>query len=299
MDKFAAMQAFKLVAQERSFAGAARKLGLSRSQVNRLVLSLEDKLTVNLFNRSTRSVQLTPMGQAYFSRVDSILADLEDAERMVQDQQGSPKGQIRINAPMSFGTMYLGRALADFIKLYPKIEIQLSLSDALDDPLTQSCDITLRIAEPAENLSLIAHDIAPMPRILCAAQSYLSEHGEPKYLHELKDRRCLHYGNLPTGNHWNLLGPDGEKQITVTGAYCSNNGEVLCQAAVEGLGIALLPLFIAGPAIKQGQLVRILNDYETQPLTLQILYLPNRHLSERIRVFVEYIHTVFGNRELW
>lgn len=299
MDKFAAMQAFKMVAQEHSFAGAARKLGFSRSQVNRLVLSLEDYLAVTLFNRSTRNVQLTPMGQAYLLRVDSILTDIEDAERMVQDEQAAPTGRIRVNAPMTFGTMYLGKVLSSFLKRYPDIQVQLALSDALDDPLSQDADIIVRIAEPTGNLSLIEHEIAPMPRILCASQQYLDQHGEPKKINELKSRDCLHYGSLPTGNHWKINGPEGSSQIVVNGAFCSNNGEVLCQAAVEGLGIALLPLFIVGPEVQAGRLIRIMNDYEATPLTLQLLYLPNRHLSERIRVFVKYIQEVFGTHTPW
>lgn len=299
MDKFASMQAFQAVAEVASFAAAARKLGMSRSQVNRLVIQLEDQLGVNLFNRSTRRVQLTPLGQAYLARVDAILADLYDAECMLQDEQGSPRGEINLNAPMSFGTLYLGKVLAEFLSLYPDIRIQLFLSDAQIDPLAQGYDLTLRIAQASDSLSMIEHEIAPMPRILCAAPAYLQQRGKINKLADLKQHACLHYGNLLTGNRWKLLGPEGESQVQVKGAYCSNNGEVLCQAAVAGLGVVLLPLFIVGPDLQAGHLVQVLQAYQATPLSLQLLYPPNRHLSERIRVFVKYLQRIFGEQPPW
>lgn len=299
MDKVACMQAFQAVAKAASFAGAARELGLSRSQVNRLVIQLEDTLGVSLFYRSTRKVKLSAMGQAYLTRVDAILADIEDAECMLQDEHASPKGDIKINAPMSFGTLHLGSALTDFMKLYPDIRIQLSLSDAVVDPVAHGFDLTLRIAEPTENNSLIEHDIAPMPLHLCASPEFVKKQGELKSLSDLKQSSCLHYGNLPTGNRWNLFGPEGESNVIVNGPYCSNNGDMLCQAAVAGLGIVLLPLFITGPDLQAGRLVRVLENYEAKPLSLRLIYAPNRHLSERIRVFVSYIQSIFGERPPW
>lgn len=299
MDKLASMQAFQAVAEAASFAGAARKLGMSRSQINRLVTQLEDQLAVNLFNRSTRRVQLTPLGQAYLVRVDAILADLRDAECMLQDEQGSPRGEIRVNAPMSFGTMYLGNVLAEFLGVYPDIRMQLFLSDTQIDPMAQGFDLTLRIAQASDSMNMIEHEIAPMPRILCAAPSYMRRAGKINAPADLKQHACLHYGNLPTGNRWKLLGPEGEAQVQVKGAYCSNNGEVLCQAAVAGLGVVLLPLFIVGPDLQAGRLVRVLPAFQATPLSLQLLYPPNRHLSERIRVFVKYMQTTFGERPPW
>ena len=299
MDKLAAMRAFQAVAEASSFAGAARKLGMSRSQVNRLVIQLEDQLAVSLFHRSTRRVQLTALGQAYLARVGAILADLHDAECMLQDAQGSPLGEIKINAPMSFGTLYLGRVLADFLRLYPDISIQLFLSDAQIDPMAQGFDLTLRIAEASDTMSMIEHDIAPMPRILCAAPAYLQQRGKLAELADLKQHTCLHYGSLPAGNRWQLLGPSGENQVQVTGSYCSNNGEVLCQAAVAGMGVVLLPLFIVGADLRAGRLVRVLPEYQARPLSLQLLYAPNRHLSERIRVFVKYMQATFGEQPPW
>lgn len=299
MDKFASMTAFQAVAEARSFAAAARALGMSRSQVNRLVIQLEDHLAVSLFNRTTRSVHLTPVGEAYLPRVRALLADLADAERMLQDEQATPVGEIKVNAPMSFGTLYLGKVLVEFMKRYPDIRVQLMLSDALIDPVAQGFDMTVRIAEPTDSPSVIEHEIIAMPRILCAAPAFVDTTGGLQDLEDLKHHPCLHYGNLPSGNRWQLLGPDGEVDVQVNGAFCSNNGEVLCEAAVAGLGVVLLPMFIAGRDLQAGRLTRVLHEYQATPLSLNLLYSPNRHLSARIRVFVKFMQGAFGDHPPW
>lgn len=299
MDKFTSMNALRAVAHSESFASAARKLGISRSQVNRLVIQLEDHLGVSLFHRSTRNVQLTPAGKAYLPRVEALLADLEDAERMLQGEQDSPKGEIRINAPMSFGTMYLSKVIVAFMQRYPQIRVQLVLSDSLIDPLAQGFDMTLRIAKPSEQSSMIEHEIVSIRRILCAAPAFINAHPGIEQPKDLKRLPCLHYGNLATGNRWQLNGPNGENSVEIHGTLCSNNGEVLCEAATAGLGIILMPMFIVGNALKQGRLVQVLKDYEASPLSLNLFYSPNRHLSERIRVFVKFMQEAFGEHTPW
>ena len=294
MDKFIAMRVFQAVAEAASFAGAARELGMSRSQVNRLVIQLEDALSVSLFNRTTRKVQLSAPGRLYLAKVERILAEVHEAECLLKEEHGVPKGEINVNAPMSFGTLYLGEILADFLQRYPDIRVRLSLSDAQLDPMTQGFDLTLRIAEPLAEASLIGHEIASISRVLCASPAYLQSQQAVLSPAELKHHSCLHYGHLPSGNRWKLVGPGGETQVVVKGRYCSNNGEVLCQAALAGLGIVFLPGFIVGPYLRAGRLVRVLPDYYGTALSLQVLYAPNRHMSERIRIFVKYIQSVFA-----
>lgn len=299
MDKFAAMSAFVDVAEAESFSEAARKSGRSRSQINKLVINLEDNLGVTLLNRTTRSTTLTPTGIAYLERVKAILNDLEETEDLIQFNQHSPSGALKINAPMSFGTMHLSSAVVEFMQKYPKISVQVVLSDTLVDPVSNGFDMTVRIASPTNSLALVEHTIVESKRVICVAPQFLEKYGEPSTVEELRDLPCLHYGNLPSGNNWKLLGPEGEKMIKVNGVMCSNNAEVLRDATIAGMGLALLPTFIAGEDLQTGRLVTVLRDYAAPPIHLCLLYPPNRHLSARVRLFVKFIQERFEDTPYW
>ena len=299
MDRFASMTAFKAAADHDSFAAAARDLGLSRSQVNKLVINLEDHLGVQLFNRTTRKISMTSTGRAFYTRVEAILNDLAEAEAEIQDDQAEPQGEIKINAPMSFGTAHLGPALIDFMQRYPKIRIQLLLDDRFVDPIADGFDMTVRIGEPMDTPSLIDHEIVEAKRLICASPDFLKQHGTPQTPKDLTRLPCLHYGNLPTGSRWHLTGPDGAYDIQVNGVLCSNNGDVLRDAAVKGQGLALLPTFVAGADMQTGRLISILNDYHAPSINVCLLYPPNRHLSSRIRLLVDFLYDRFGNKPYW
>ena len=296
MDKFESLRAFTQVVNSGGFAAAAREMGLSRSAVNRLVINLEDNLGVQLLHRTTRRVSPTETGLAFFARCVNILADLEDAEQAVAQLHGEPKGTLRINAPMSFGTLYLASALTDFIRQYPELQVQLTLEDRFIDPLEEGFDITLRIAEPLASPSLIVHPIAPAKRVLCAASAYLERCGIPTHPNDLKAHSCLHYGHLASKYQWTLWGSEGEQAIAIQGVLCSNNGEVLRDAAVKGLGIALLPTFIVGEDLKQGALQIVLPNYQPLELSLCVIYPVNRHLSTKIQLFTEFLRKRFGDQ---
>ncbi len=294
MDKLAALNAFAQVVRDGSFAAAARSLGQSRSHVNRLVIELEDSLGVTLLTRTTRSLALTPVGKAFHARCEAILDDLSEAMREVQIDHEAPQGAMRINAPMSFGTLQLGPALVEFMRRYPRIHVQLTLSDRFVDPLAEGFDVTVRIARRNESPSLVVHDIAPVERLLCAAPALLERHGEPSSPQDLLRMPCLHYGDLRNGGRLQLTGADGSVELKVNGVLCSDNAEVLCQAAAEGLGVALLPRFIAEASLRAGRLVPVLPGYAAPELFLSLIYPPNRHLSARVRVFVRFMQERFG-----
>lgn len=293
------MNTFALVAKTENFAEAARQLGLSRSQVNKQVIWLEDHLSVALFNRTTRRVSLTTMGRAYLERVNNILADLKEAENQVQSEQASPVGDLRINAPMSFGTLHLSKAIVDFMHQYPDIRVQLQLSDEKIDPLSRQFDMTLRIAAPTQNVTMIEHHIVDIKRVLCVAPAFIKRFGEPKSLDDLRRFPCLHYGNLPSGSAWILQDGKHQHRVQVNGILCSNNADVLRDAALAGMGIALLPTFIAGQELQSGQLLSVFHQYHPTKLALTLLYPPNRHLSQRIRLFVKFIQQRFGEHPYW
>ena len=299
MDKLASLRAFTRVVDAGSFAAAAREIGLLRSQVNRAVIALEDELGVQLLNRTTRQVAVTPSGRELYGRAKSILADLHEAEDAIRENRETPSGDIRINAPMSFGTLHLGPALVDFARKHPDIRVELALSDRFIDPVADGYDMTVRISQPVETLALIDHEIIPMRRVLCAAPEFLKTRGAPNCPRDLANRPCLHYGSLPGGSAWKLRGPDGWETIQVKGVFCCNNAEVLRDAAVAGLGLALLPTFIAGPDLQTGQLVSVMGDYTPPELSLYLLYPPSRQLSSRIRLLVDFLHERFGETPLW
>jgi DNA-binding transcriptional LysR family regulator len=298
MDKLTSIKAFTKVVQHAGFAAAARELRLSRSAVSKYVIELERELGVQLLVRTTRSASPTENGQAYYERCIAILAELEEADLAVTRLQAEPRGILRVNAPMSFGTLHLGRAVADFMEKYPDLHIQLILSDQQIDPVQEGFDVTLRIAELSPS-SLIARKIAPALRVVCAAPSYLQRRGTPQHPGELRDHDCLDYGHLATGNQWKLSGPDGDHWIHIPWTLCSNNAEVLRDAAVRGRGIALLPTFIAGADLQEGSLRTILSEYKAPEISIYAIYPETRHLPVKVRVFIDFLLERFGGRPYW
>jgi DNA-binding transcriptional LysR family regulator len=293
MDKFEQMRAFTQVVQDGGFAAAARTMGLSRSAVNKLVIALENDLGVQLLHRSTRVVTPTQTGLAFHQQCVEILARVAEAERSMSQLHAEPRGILRVNAPMSFGTLHLAPAVAEFLARYPDLQVQLTLNDRFVDPIEEGFDVTLRIAEPQPTGSLIVQPLAPAPLILCAAPAYLAQHGTPIHPTELRTHSCLHYGHIDREQLWSLNGSDGPHSVAVRGVLCSNNGEALRDAAIAGLGIALLPLFIVEGAIAQGHLHHILPDYAPPTLSIDVMYPVNRHLSAKIRLFVAFLRDRF------
>jgi DNA-binding transcriptional LysR family regulator len=212
--------------------------------------------------------------------------------------QAEPRGILRVNAPMSFGTLHLGRAIADFMEKYPDLKIQLDLSDQQIDPVQEGFDLTLRIADLPSS-SMIARKIAPALRVICASPAYLERRGMPKHPDELRQHDCLAYGHLATGNQWKLTGPDGDHWIHIPWKLCTNNAEVLRDAAVKGHGIALLPTFIAGSDLQKGSLRTILVEYKAPDISVYAVYSQTRHLSVKVRVFVDFLVERFGRRPHW
>jgi DNA-binding transcriptional LysR family regulator len=296
MDKLSSLRAFVKVVEHGSFSEAARSLRLSRSAVSKYVMELEHALGAQLLNRTTRSASPTENGRAYYERSVAILAELEEADLALTSLHAEPRGLLRINAPMSFGTLHLGPAIAAFMEKYPELQIQLTLSDEQIDAVQEGFDVTLRIAELASS-SLIARRILGVQRVFCASPGYIERRGAPRHPKDLKDHDCLTYGFLATGNQWKLTGPDGEHWISVPWKLCANNAEVLKQAALNGRGIALLPTFIAGVELDSGALVPVLKKYQAPEIALNAIYPPTRHLSSKVRLFIDFLVDRFKDRD--
>ncbi len=294
MDKFESIRAFTKVVEAGGFAAAARKMQLSRSAVNKLVINLENHLGVQLLYRTTRQVTVTDTGKAFYDRCLDILSSLEEAELAVSQQQSQPIGNLKINAGMSFGISVLGTKIAEFMTRYRDVRIQLTLEDRFVDPIAEGYDLVIRLSVPVPSSSAIAHQITTIPRVICAAPSYLKAKGIPTHPSQLKNHSCLHYGYLTTGCQWQLINEVTEEKVLVDGVFCSNNGEVLRDAAVQGLGIAMLPTFIVDRELANGELRVILPDYHPPELTLWLIYPVNRHLSTKVQLFTQFIRECFS-----
>ena len=297
MDKLTAMRAFMTVADQGSFAAAARQLGLSRSQLNRQVLWLEDHLQVTLFNRTTRRVSLTHTGQAYLENIVPLLDNLHDTEAQLQQGQTGLRGVIKVNAPMSFGLSHLTPAVLAFMQQYPDIRVQHELSDEKRDPLSNQFDVTLRIGKPESNPALIEHDITHTSRRIVASPDFLAKYGEPTEVSQLATLPCLQYGSLLHGNYWDLMHQRTAMRVKINGVLSSNNGDVLKQAALQGRGLAFLPTFIVGDAIGQGALIPVLEAYQPEKLVISLIYPPNRHMALRLSVFVKFMQDAFEDND--
>ncbi|MBX2884023.1 MAG: LysR family transcriptional regulator [Granulosicoccus sp.] len=298
MDKLECMRAFKQVVEAGGYAAAAREMGLTRSTVNKHVSFLEKELNTQLLIRSTRMVKPSEIGLAFYDRCLGVLSDYDEAVAAITQMQAKPQGTLRINAPMSFGTMHLSPAVAEFMQLHESLHIELALADRQVDPIEEGFDITIRIAEPQASTSLITREIAPAERLLCASPAYLSKWGVPRHPRELLKHRCLHYGYNNAGSHWQLTGPDGEMSVPIACAMWSNNGEVLRDAAIADGGIVLVPAFMLDREIADGKLVEVLPEFKPRDGVICAIYSRHKHLSAKVQLFVQFIIERMGTAQL-
>ena len=298
MDKLDAMNAFAKVVASGSYAEAARGLGLTRSAVSKAVMELEQLLGVRLLDRTTRRVSPTEAGLAYYERCVAVLAEIEETEIQLSRLHDEPKGVLRVNAPMSFGTLYLAAAVAEFMAAYADLKVELTLNDRFIDPIEEGVDVTVRIGAMTDS-SMIARRIAPARRVLVAAPGYLRRHGTPREPADLARHRGLAYGHTTTRQRWQLTQGGEIISVPIESCLCSNNGEVLRAAALRGNGIALLPTFIVGPDIRAARLAVVLPALPPTELTIFALYAPNRYLAAKVRVFIDFLVARFGSTPAW
>ncbi|MFM2421513.1 MAG: hypothetical protein RL291_43 [Pseudomonadota bacterium] len=298
MDKLEAMQAFVKVVALGSYAEAGRALGLTRSAVSKAVMELERLLGARLLDRTTRRVSATEAGLAYYESCVDILARVDETEMRVAQLHDEPKGVLKVNAPVSFGVLYLGPLMADFMARYPDLKIELTLNDRFIDPVEEGVDVTIRIGVLPDS-SLIARRLAPARRVLVAAPDYVTRHGAPEVPDDLARHRCLVYGHTTTLQRWQLTHKGEPVSVAVHSVMCSNNGDILLDAARAGHGIAMLPTFIAGADIKAGRLSVLLSDFPPTDLGIFALYAPNRYLAAKTRLLIDHLAKSFGDRPTW
>lgn len=287
MNAFEDMRLFVQVMESGSFTAAADQLGLSKQYVSRRLMQLEGRLGTRLLNRSTRRLDVTPLGQSYYESAVRLLAEVEHVEQGIAGQNAEPRGTIRISAPLSFAMVHLGSILPQFLKRYPLVSVEVDLSDRPVDLLSEGYDVVLRIGV-LEDSSLIARRIASIPRVYCCSPGYLAERGQPQVPDDLSTHDCLPYGHSRQVQ-WRFQHKGKSLNQTVTGRMRANNGEVLKDAAIAGLGIAYLPMFIVGDALADGRLVTVLHDYATEALQLSAVYPQHRQGSRPVQVLIDFL----------
>jgi DNA-binding transcriptional LysR family regulator len=298
MDRLDDMIAFIRVVDAKSFTAAAERLGVSKSVVSRRMTGLENRLGVRLLNRTTRRLSVTEIGQAFHQRCVRILADIEEAERAAADLHAEPRGTLRVNAPMSFGMMHIAPAIADFLGRYPGLDIDMDLNDRFVDLVDEGYDVAVRVGRLRDS-SLVARRLAPSRRVVVGSPVYFRKHGRPQHPDELAEHNCLIYTNAPLAEQWQFR-VDGEaRSVRVSGCLRVNNGEVLREAAIAGQGLTVLPTFIVGDALSHGQLDAVLTDCVVSESAVHAVYPHSRHLSPKVRAFVDFLAVRFGPVPYW
>jgi DNA-binding transcriptional LysR family regulator len=287
MNPFEDMRIFCQVMDSGSFTAAADQLGLSKQFVSRRLMQLEARLGVRLLNRSTRRLDVTPLGQTYYESAMRLLNDVEHMEQGIAGQTSEPRGTLRVSAPLSFAMAHLGCLLPLFLQRYSGVTVEVDLSDRPVDLLSEGYDLALRIGV-LEDSTLIARRIASIERVYCASPAYLAERGTPLKPQDLHEHDCLPYGH-GRQVQWRFEGQGKPLTINVSGRMRVNNGEVLRDAAVAGLGVTYLPTFIVGSALESGQLIRVLDDYRCAPLALSAVYPQHRQRSLPVQALIEFL----------
>ena len=294
MDKFNGLKAFTSVVEEGSFAAAARALGMSRSQANKLVIALEETLGVQLFSRSTRHVAPTSEGLAFYERARLILEDLSEAENALTATKSEAVGRLRVSTPLSLGSLNFSAIIVEFMQRHPALEVELVQNTRLTDPIAEGFDCVIRVAPPDEETHLVDHRITVVEYITCASPSYLERAGLPAHPSDLTDHAILHYAGAGNAKVWQYTGFDGETGVAVKPVLTANSLEPLREAACAGLGIAALPRFAVQPELDTGEMVSVLTDFGLPSFMLQLIYPPSRHLSAKVQLFTEFLIEYFA-----
>ena len=299
MDRLAAIQVFAQVVESGNFAKAAERLGLSTSATSRHVAELEAHLQTRLLNRTTRRVSLTESGRAFYERSVQLLADLDEAEQEASRAAVVPRGTIRLTTSVNFGVRHLAPAIAEFLAQNAEVRFDVSLSDRIVDLVEEGFDLAVRIGPPGSE-NLVARKLGETRLVPCASPAYLAAHGAPQVPEDLERHNCFTYEYVTPRNVWRFRDASGqERAVRVSGTLHSNNGDVLAEVAARGGGIVVEPAFIVGPDVRAGRLVPLLQEFTPAPLPIYAVYPTRKHLSAKVRRFVEFLVERFSQAQDW
>jgi DNA-binding transcriptional LysR family regulator len=297
MHDFDELVTFVRVVEAASLTRAAQRLGVTKSVVSRRLASLEERLKARLVTRAARGAAPTELGRTYYEHCVRILAELDEATAGVSGLNARAWGTLRVAAPMTFGNMHLMPVLAEVLEANPDLVVDVDLNDRVVDIVAEGFDLALRIGNLRDS-SLIARRLAPVRRVLCASPSYVARRGAPAVPDDLFEHDCLAYSNASSSEVWRFVSDPPRRPIPVR-RLRANNGEMLRDACVAGLGIAALPTFIIGPAVSRGELVVLMRDRPLEELGLYAVYPPNRHLAHKVRLLVDAMARRFGPEPYW
>lgn len=286
------MDVFVRAAGLGSFSAAGRQLGLSPSAVSKLVTRIEDRLGTRLLVRSTRALQLTPEGELYLERASRILGEIEEAERVVTSGASAvPRGPLRVSASVAFGASHIVPHMAEFLALYPEIELDLSLTDSVIDLYQERADVAIRSGKLPDS-SLMARKILEIRRVVVASPGYLARHGVPQVPADLVDHNCLRFNFLANRDQWVFRDPDTGDNFTqrISGNMLGNNGPTLRRLCLDGLGLIRTGRFQVAADIASGALVPVLERYNPEDVEMiHAVFAGHGHLAARIRAFIDFV----------
>lgn len=294
MDIFASMKVFTAVVDAGSFARAADRLDMSKAMVSKYVSNLEDHLGTRLLNRTTRRLSMTESGSAYYQRCVQILSDVQEAEQAAGHLSAVPRGTLKITMPLAYGLHRLGPLMADYVARYPEVKLEMSLSERRVDLIEEGFDLAVRIGALPES-GLIARKLGSVRAVACASPAYLKAHGTPATPDDLAGHSCLGYTYTNSGDEWRMHHAGEERAIPIRGSIKADNGDMLRLAAISGAGLIFQPLFIVADDLQAGRLVEVLADYPSAELGIYALYPSRKHLSAKVRTFVDFLVERLGS----
>ncbi len=297
-DTLTGMAVFASVVELGSFTKAADRLGMSKSAISKQVSRLEDRLGVQLMTRTTRRLSLTEAGESFYRSCARVVAEAEAAELEMSHRQEVPVGRLRVNVPVSFGLAHLGPVLTDFMRVHPGITLEVGYQDRFVDLIEEGWDVAVRIGSLPDS-SLRARRICESRRVIAAAPAYWKRHGKPTHPEELRDHACFLYAYSSHPRDWSFRGQDGQFRVRVDGPLLVNNGELAVEAAIAGLGVVDTPIFLCEEEIRAGKLEIALSEYEDMRIGIHAVYPPSRHMSAKVRAFIDFLASRFSDRKGW
>lgn len=296
--KIEEITAFVNVVEYGGFTNAAEKLGIAKSSLSRRMSELEQRLGVQLLNRTTRKISLTRSGQQFFERSRQILTELEEAEQLVSEGQVELKGRIKMAVPLSFAMQHMAPLIVEFKRQYPDIELSVDLNDREIDLVEEGFDLAIRIGFMQDS-TLIARRLGVIKVVCCASPSYLELHGEPQHPDQLPQHYGLYYSNSSAQRLWQFEVGGKSRPFLPINNLSANNGEFLASAAIEGLGVISSPTFIVYKSLRNGELVRILKSYPMPDTGIYAVFPPGRLIPVRVRALVDFLQGYFGENPYW
>jgi len=299
MESLSDVAVFVQVVRDGSFTKAADRLELSRSVVSKYVTRLEERLGARLLNRTTRRLSLTEAGRVFYERSRRGLEEIEEAETEVSRLQGEARGLLRVNSPMSFGILHIAPLLPEFLAENPEVTVDMNLDDRKVDVIEEGFDVSIRITDLPDS-SLVARRLGPCRHAIVAAPAYLEKHGVPRAPDDLRDHNIIAYQYQESATDWHFLTEDKEQiTVPVSGSIKMNNSLALREALLGGIGITRTPTFVVGEDIAAGKLVSLLPNYQTLEVSIYLVYPQRRHLSPKVRAFVDFVAARISSDPYW